>query len=105
VGVSGLDRIGSLPGNKVSADCSYQISHEVIVTVPIWDKAGGTGQNAWYHIVGFAGFQITGCSGCNNIEGVWRLPFFNGPVTTTPTCPQDVADCNVPHNLGVQLVR
>ncbi|MEO8252338.1 MAG: pilus assembly protein TadG-related protein [Chloroflexota bacterium] len=106
VGLSGsLDHIGSLPGNKVSADCSYQITNQLIVTVPIWDKAGGTGSNAWYHIVGYAGFQITGCSGGKNIEGVWRLPFFNGPVSTTPTCPQDVVDCNIPHNLGVQLVR
>jgi hypothetical protein len=105
VGVSGPDRIGSLPGNKVSADCSYYIDNEITVTVPIWDTAGGTGQNAWYHIVGFAGFQITGCSGGKNIEGVWRLPFFQGPTSTTPSCPSSVPDCDVPHTLGVQLVR
>lgn len=101
----GVDRIGSLPGNKVSADCDYYIDNEITVTVPIWDTAGGTGQNAWYHIVGFAGFQITGCSGGKNIEGVWRLPFFQGPVSTTPICPSSVPDCDVPHNPGVQLVR
>ena len=105
VGISGLDQIGSLPGNKVSADCSYYIDNEITVTVPIWDTAGGTGSNGWYHIVGFAGFQITGCSGGKNIEGVWRLPFFEGPTTTTPSCPASVPDCDVPHNLGVQLVR
>ena len=55
-----LDRIGSLPGNKASADCSYYIDNEIIVTVPIWDYAGGTGANGWYHIIGFAGFQLTG---------------------------------------------
>ncbi len=95
----GLDRIGSLPGNKVSADCSYYIDNKVTVTVPIWDTAGGTGSNAWYHIVGYAGFQITGCSGGKNIEGVWREPFFLGPVTTTPGNP------GVPQALGVQLQR
>lgn len=95
----GLDRIGSLPGNKVSADCSYYIDNEITVTVPIWDTAGGTGQNAYYHIVGFAGFQITECRGGKDIAGVWRKPFFTGPVTTTtpPT--------GVPVALGVQLVK
>ena len=38
--------MGSLPGNKVSADCSYYIDNQVTVTVPIWDVAGGTGQKA-----------------------------------------------------------
>jgi len=100
VGVPGsLDRIGSLPGNKVSADCSYYITNQITVTVPIWDTAGGTGSNGWYHIVGFAGFQITGCSGGKNVEGVWRKPFFTGPTTTT----KPVAGVPVP--LGVQLVK
>ena len=99
VGIAGLDRIGSLPGNKASADCSYYIANEITVTVPIWDTAGGTGQNGWYHIVGFAGFQITKCSGGKDIEGVWRKAFFVGPTTTTPSAP------GVPQALGVQLVR
>jgi hypothetical protein len=94
-----LDHIGSLPGNKVSADCSYWIDNEITVTVPIWDTAGGTGSNAWYHIVGFAGFQITACQGGKDVEGVWRKAFFTGPTTTTPSNP------GVPQALGVQLVR
>lgn len=100
VGLAGsLDRIGSLPGNVVSADCSYYIDNEIVVTVPIWDNAGGTGSNAYYEIIGFAGFQLTGCSGGKNIEGVWRKVFFTGPVTTTPGAP------GVPQMLAVQLVR
>jgi hypothetical protein len=100
VGLAGsLDQIGSLPGNKASADCSYYINNSVTVTVPIWDVAGGTGSNAWYHIVGFAGFQITGCSGGKNIEGVWRRAFFAGPTTITAPAP------GVPTSLGVQLVH
>jgi hypothetical protein len=100
VGQSGSpDRIGSLPGNKVSADCDYYIDNEITVTVPIWDTAGGTGQNGWYHIVGFAGFQITECRGGKDIEGVWRKAFFDGPVSSTPTTP------GVPQALGVQLIR
>jgi hypothetical protein len=84
VGQGGPDRIGSLPGNKASADCDYYIDNEITVTVPIWDTAGGTGSNGWYHIIGFAGFQITECSGGKDIEGVWRKVFFTGPVTSTP---------------------
>jgi Flp pilus assembly protein TadG len=100
VGLSGsLDQIGSLPGNKASADCSYYINNGVTVTVPIWDTAGGNGANGYYHIVGFAGFQITGCSGGKNIEGVWRRAFFAGPTTTTAPAP------GVPTALGVQLVH
>ena len=99
VKVSGLDRIGSLPGNKVSADCSYYVNNGITVTVPIWDTAGGTGSNAWYHVVGFAGFQLTGCSGGKDIEGVWREIFIQGPVSSTPGTP------GVPQSLGVQLVK
>jgi hypothetical protein len=100
VGLPGsADQIGSLPGNKVSADCDYYIDHEITVTVPIWDVAGGTGSNGWYHIVGFAGFQITACSGGKDIEGVWRKAFFEGPVSSTPTNP------GVPQQLGVQLIQ
>ena len=99
VGVSGPDQIGSLPGNKVSADCSYYIDNDITVTVPIWDTAGGTGSNAWYHIVGFAGFQITECRGGKDIAGVWRKAFFTGPVSSTPANPA------VPQALGIQLVK
>jgi Flp pilus assembly protein TadG len=92
------DQIGSLPGNKVSADCSYWIDAEATVIVPVWDYAGGTGSNGWYHIVGFAGFQITECSGGKDIEGVWRKAFFEGPVTSEAN--------GLPFQaLGVQLIR
>jgi hypothetical protein len=92
-----LDRIGSLPGNKASADCDYYIDNEIVVTVPIWDYAGGTGANGWYHIIGFAGFQITECEGGKNISGVWRKQFSLGPVTATS--PGTFA------SLAVQLVK
>lgn len=98
-GDADLDRIGSLPGNKASADCSYYVDTGVTVTVPVWDYAGGTGANAWYHIVGFAGFQITGCPGAKNLEGIWRQPMWQGPVSSTaPGGSQYQA-------LGVQLIR
>ena len=91
------DRIGSLPGNKASADCSYYIDNQIVVTVPIWDYAGGNGANGWYHIIGFAGFQLTACEGGKDIEGVWRKQFFLGP--TTGSSPGEFA------SLAVQLVR
>ena len=85
VGLPGSpDKIGSLPGNKVSADCSYYITNNIVVTIPVWDSAGGTGSNAWYHIVGYTGFQLTACDGGKDIQGVWRVPFFTGPTTSTP---------------------
>ena len=82
--VAPANQIGSLPGNKASADCTYYISNDVIVTVPVWDKAGGTGDNAWYHIIGFTGWQLTKCDGGKDIEGVWRQEFNTGPTTLTP---------------------
>jgi len=92
-----LDRIGNLPGNKVAADCSYYIDHGITVTVPVWDTAGSTGQNAWYHIIGFAGFQLTACDGGKDVEGVWRKAFFTGPTTSTPGFPGAA--------LGVELIH
>ncbi len=85
VGLTGsADKIGSLPGNKASADCSYYINNKVVVTIPVWDSSGGNGSGGWYHIVGFTGFQLTACDGGKDIEGVWRVPFSTGPTTTTP---------------------
>ena len=91
------DKIGSLPGNKAQADCTYYVSNNIVVLAPVWDTAGGTGANAWYHIVGFAGFQLTGCPGGKNITGVWRRSVFSGPTSSTQTFPGQ--------SLGVQLVH
>ena len=100
VGMAGsLDRIGSLPGNKASADCSYYINNQITVTVPVFDTAGGTGSNAWYHVIGYAGFQITACNGGKDIAGVWRKAFFTGPTSTTPPAGFQQAP------LGIQLVQ
>jgi hypothetical protein len=96
-GAAPADRIGSLPGNKESADCSYYIDNDITVIVPIWDVAGGTGSNAWYHIIGFAGMQLTACDGGKDIEGVLRQLILPGPTTTDPQ-PNGAS-------LGVQLVH
>ena len=102
VGLSGLDQIGSLPGNKVdvSTKCDYYINNKITVTVPVWDTAGGHGSGAWYHIIGFAGFQLTGCAGGKDISGVWRKDFFDGPTTSTNPTPGFLGAA-----LGVQLVH
>jgi len=78
------NRIGNNPGNKVSADCDYYIENEIQVTVPVWDYSGGEGANAYYHIVGFAGMQLTACNGGKDIDGVLRQLFFTGPTMTEP---------------------
>jgi Flp pilus assembly protein TadG len=92
-----IDRIGSLPGNKASAVCTYYIENKVTVTVPVWDTADNQGSGGWYHIIGFAGFQITACEGGKNLAGVWRKQFFLGPTTATPGQPFQ--------QLAVQLIR
>jgi len=91
------DKIGSLPGNKADADCTYYVTNNIIVTVPVWDTAGGTGANAWYHIIGFAGFELTGCPGGKDITGVWKRIVSVGPVTDTPGSGFS--------SLGVQLIH
>jgi hypothetical protein len=96
-GAAPLDRIGSLPGNKASADCSWYIDNDVIVAVPVWDVAGGTGANGWYHIIGFAGMQLTACNGGKDVEGVLRQLIQPGPTTTAPQ-PKGTS-------LGVELVH
>ena len=48
-------------------------------SVPVWDVAGGQGANGWYHIVGFAGMQLTACNGGKDIEGVLRQLILPGP--------------------------
>ena len=89
VGLPGSgDDIGSLPGNKASLNDStpgvaYYIENEVVGFVPIWDSAGGTGSNGYYHIIGFAGFQITHIKGAKEIQGILRQVIFPGPVSTT----------------------
>ena len=82
------DDIGSLPGNKAALTDStpgvaYYEDNEVIGFVPIWDYADGNGSNGYYHIIGYAGFQITHVKGSKEIQGILRQVIFNGPVTTT----------------------
>jgi hypothetical protein len=89
VGLTGSgDDIGSLPGNKASVNNSdpgvaYYINNGVIGFVPIWDYADGNGSNGYYHIIGFAGFQLTNVKGSKEIQGILRQVIFPGPVTTT----------------------
>jgi hypothetical protein len=64
--------IKGLTGNEWG-DVSWYIENQVPVWVPIYDAAYGTGQNAYYHIVGFAAILLTGEDGSPHakwIEGV-----------------------------------
>ena len=40
---------------------------------PIWDRANGNGQNGYYHIIGYVGFEIVHIKGGKDIEGVIRV--------------------------------
>jgi hypothetical protein len=86
VGLPGsADKIGSLTGNEWG-DLSFYIDNQIPVWVPIWDHAGGTGANAWYHIVGFGAIVFTGDnehakwlegavieSSCDNVPGNYKV--------------------------------
>jgi hypothetical protein len=50
--------IKGLTGNEWG-DLSWYVTNRVPVWVPIWDTTGGTGSNAYYHIVGFAAIMLT----------------------------------------------
>lgn len=82
------DEIASLTGNISSVDdsspgISYYETNDIIGFVPIWDAGYLQGSNAYYHIVGYAGFQITHIDGSKNVYGILRQVIFPGPVTTT----------------------
>jgi hypothetical protein len=87
VGLPGSeDKIGSLTGNEWG-DLSFYMDNKIPVWVPIWDYVGGTGTNAWYHIVGFGALVFTGDdehakwlegatleSSCGNVPGNYKVP-------------------------------
>ena len=54
-----VDLIGSLTGNEWG-DLEFYTENRIPVWVPIWDTAGGTGANGYYHIVGFGAIVLTG---------------------------------------------
>jgi hypothetical protein len=81
------DTIGSLPGLKgKSLSCDWFIGQTPprVVVVPIYDSFAGQGHSSGsYHIVGFAGFEVTSCN--NGFSGVWRTAVYGGPTSQTPT--------------------
>ena len=94
------DRIGGLQGHngKGGDNCSAIVASKATYLVPIWDTDGGNGNSMWYHIVGFAGFQITACDGGKNATGVWRTAIFPGP--TSQTVPPGLVKI-----MSVQLIK
>jgi Flp pilus assembly protein TadG len=55
--------VDSEPGNNPSQGCAtgdFTALQGKTVLLPIFDKAGSTGTNAWYHVQGYAAFTITG---------------------------------------------
>ena len=84
------DDIGKLPGNKASLDSSdpgvaYYIANGITAFVPIYDyvQTQNGGKPDYFHIIGYAGFQLVNVSGAKNISGVLRQIIFNGPTGTT----------------------
>ncbi|EMY33876.1 Flp pilus assembly protein TadG [Arthrobacter crystallopoietes BAB-32] len=56
--------VGGDTGNDLPAACKNNNTLSKIVNttvlLPIYDEAGGTGTNAWYNIMGFAAFELSG---------------------------------------------
>jgi hypothetical protein len=53
----------SEPGNNPSQGCSvgdFTALQNKTVLLPIFDRSGSTGTNAWYHVHSYAAFKITG---------------------------------------------
>jgi Flp pilus assembly protein TadG len=53
----------SEPGNNPSQGCTttdFTGFQNKTVLLPIFDRSGSTGTNAWYHVYGYAAFKITG---------------------------------------------
>ena len=59
------------------------------------------GSNATYNVIGFAGFELTGCRNpcVKNLQGVFRQAFFLGPTGTTSGPPSTPGG-----GLGIQLI-
>ena len=69
-----------MTGNK-PADLSFYVQHQVVVWVPIWDYAGGTGANGWYHIVGFGAIIF---DGLDTQHGKWLTGVRVSGIGNTP---------------------
>jgi Flp pilus assembly protein TadG len=55
--------VDSEPGNNPSQGCTtgdFTRLQGKTVLLPIFDRSGSTGNNAWYHVHGYAAFTITG---------------------------------------------
>ena len=55
--------VDSQPGNRPSQGCTpedFTALQGRTVLLPIFDRSGSSGSNAWYHVYGYAAFTITG---------------------------------------------
>jgi len=48
----------SMPSGCVAADFDRRLNQTVLL--PLFDASGGTGSGGWYHVYGYAAFQLTG---------------------------------------------
>ena len=79
-----LDQIGSLPGNKVSADCRYYIDNERHGHGADLGHGRRHGLERLVPHRRLRRLPDHRMPGGKDIEGVWRKTFFVGPTTDTP---------------------
>ncbi|GAA1431984.1 hypothetical protein GCM10009616_20330 [Microlunatus lacustris] len=57
------ETLWSSTGEAVPNGCStadFAAVHNQTVLLPLYDQAGDSGSNAWYHVYGYAAFHVTG---------------------------------------------
>jgi len=57
--INSAGNVGSDPGASQPCNLDLEGLKNRVVLVPIFDRAGGSGSNAWYHIMAFAAFRVT----------------------------------------------
>jgi hypothetical protein len=89
VGLTGSgDYIESLNGNKASLTndtpgVAYYIDNGVIGFVPVYDYVNKEQSQKYFHIIGYAGFQLVNVKGAKEIQGILRQVIVPGPIVDT----------------------
>ncbi|GAA1628292.1 pilus assembly protein TadG-related protein [Georgenia ruanii] len=76
---------GSDPGNSLPSECGstdIQALQNATVLLPIYNDYGGTGNNAWFDIIGYAAFNLRGYEFVGHGSGSWGVK-----------CPKTVNTC------------
>ncbi|NUU30398.1 pilus assembly protein TadG-related protein [Arthrobacter sp. C9C5] len=92
---TGNNRAGSDPGNNPPTDCDTVLGGwiatilaggDVKVAFPVFDNAGGQGQNGYFHVIGYATFKMWGWKFGNNHNYEFRNRAGDPNMTSALAC-------------------